>query len=189
MMTVTVKPLTPALAEDFTAYMASMHFDHSPEWAGCYCRFYHMNCAYSQWKLRTAEENRADALEAITVGTMKGFLAYDGDLCIGWLNFNDVGAYLRLSEDLAPRIGGLKTALGICFVVRPEYRRKGVAKALLAAALDWAKTEGYEQALALPNDNPDEPEKQYRGPEIFYDKMGYVSVSKEDGLHVMTLKL
>ena len=78
-----IKPLSPELAEAFSAFLSNMDFAQTPHWASCFCRFYYLTCSMEEWRARSLETNRAEALQAITDGTMRGYLAFDSDTCVG----------------------------------------------------------------------------------------------------------
>ena len=184
-MPYTVQPLQPQDAEAFTQYLEGLSFSHAPHWAGCYCRFYH--CADEAWTQRTAEQNRAEAVDAIRAGNMRGYLAYDGARVIGWCNANDVRAYTRLASELAPIVGEERIGLVICFVIDPAYRNQGVARLLLKAAVEGFRTQGYATVLALPAET-DLPEKRYRGTLHMYEEQGFVR-REYGGVSLMRLDL
>ena len=116
-MEYTIKPLSPELAATFTGYFNSIDFGHAPHWSTCYCRFYQANCTYEEWQNRTGEKNRLEAIDEIRAGNMKGYLAFNGDLCIGWCNANDANQYVRLKEDINHIIAGKKIGCVICFAI------------------------------------------------------------------------
>src|SRR4051794_14149952 len=77
-LAIEVHPLTPDRAADYLAF-----FDHengpafadNPEWATCYCQFYHTPKSVD-WRARTGDQNRIAMTERIATGEMEGFLAY-----------------------------------------------------------------------------------------------------------------
>lgn len=188
-MSYTIRRLSPELAVTFTDYLENLDFHHAPHWASCFCRFYHTDCAMEQWQSRTGAENKAEALDRINSGSMKGYLAFDGDKCIGWCNANDARQYLRLQGDLEHIIKDKKTGLAICFVIHPEYRRQGVARLLLRQALNDFKAEGFEAAIALPVEAKGEPEKLYRGSLNMYREFGFEEIEKDEDVYIMQLRL
>lgn len=107
-MNLTIKRLCPELAQIYIDYLGHLDFSHEPHWSACLCRFYHMNNAIEAWKKRTFEENKTDAILAIQNGTMNGYLAFDDEQCIGWLNANDAESYIRIEEYMGPYINGQK---------------------------------------------------------------------------------
>lgn len=188
-MNYTVKPLGPEFAQTFSDYLGNLDFGHAPHWATCFCRYYHTNCSFEQWRYRSGEENRLEAIEEIKTGNMKGYLAFDGDKCIGWCNANNVRQFIRLKEDIKHIVKDQKIGCVICFVIHPEYRRQGVARLLLNKAVEDFKVQGFEAVLVIPVDNSDEPEKLYRGTLNMYKEYGFEEIERHDNTSVMLLKL
>ncbi|HWR22461.1 MAG TPA: GNAT family N-acetyltransferase [Feifaniaceae bacterium] len=183
-----VEPLTPELAETFLTYFEALDFCHAPNWAACYCRFYHTDCPGEEWAARTGEQNRAEALESIKNGGMKGCLAFDGARCIGWCNANDIRAFVRLYADIAPYAEGKKAGCTVCYVIDPAYRSRGVARGLLKAAVEGFRREGFDFVLALPVEEQ-KNERRYRGTFHMYRELGFVELAREDGAAVLRLDL
>jgi GNAT superfamily N-acetyltransferase len=180
--------LNPELAECFADYLGNLDFGHAPHWATCYCRFYHTDCSYDEWFKRTGTENREEAIKEIKAGKMKGYLAFDGDKCIGWCNANNVKEYKRLADDLEFIVKGRKAGLVICFVIHPDYRGKGVARQLLKQIILDFKEQGYEAVIALPIDDKTEPQKLYRGTINMYQENGFKEIEKKEKLCYMMLE-
>jgi GNAT superfamily N-acetyltransferase len=187
-MTYTIKPLSPELATTFIEYLEGLDFGHEPHWATCFCRFYHTNCSSDQWHNRPGEVNRLEAIEQIKAGNMKGYLAFDGDKCIGWCNANDVRQYIRLEQDIKHIVKGKKVGCVICFVIHKEYRKQGVAKLLLKQAIEDFKLQGFDAVLAIPIDIKDEPEKLYRGTLNMYKELDFREIERHDDVSVMWLE-
>jgi len=188
-MDYTVKPLNENLSQDFVDFLNSLSFDHSPHWASCYCRYYHTNCSQEEWQKRTGKENRKEAIKEIKAGNMQGYLAFHEDKCIGWCNANEAEQFIRLKEQMEPIIKDKKVGCVICFVVHPQYRRQGVARMLLKRAIKDFKLEGFEAVLAIPLENKNEPEKQYRGTVKMFEEEGFQEIEKHGNLSVMWLEL
>jgi GNAT superfamily N-acetyltransferase len=157
MSPIVVKPLTPELGGDFLRF-----FDHergaafadNPEWAKCYCHFYHVPRAID-WPSLSAEQNRVAMKARIEVGAMEGFLAYDGEEVVGWLNAQPRHALphcfdrMRIAPTPLP-CQAFEAAVIVCFVVAPQRRRQGIGRALLAAALDSFAARGLNLVDAFP---------------------------------------
>lgn len=182
-----IRALEPGMAQVFTDFFERIRFEHSPSWASCFCRFYHMDCPFEEWKNRTGEDNKSAATLAIQSGEMKGYLAYDGETCIGWVNANVASAYPRLQEELKS-YDKEKWGLTICYVIDPAYRGQGVMTALLEASIKGFREASYHGMLAAPVMNTDAPEKHYRGKASTYRKYGYKTVEEVDGVEVMELR-
>lgn len=187
-MNYTIKPLSSELSSTFTGYFDNLDFGHEPHWATCFCRFYHTNCSAAEWSNRTGEENRLEAIEQIKAGNMKGYLAFDGDKCIGWCNANNVNQYIRLEEDIKHIVKGKKVGCVICFVIHPEYRNQGIARLLLKQAIEDFRLQGFDAVLAIPVDMKDKLEKRYRGTLNMYGELGFREIEKHDNTSVMWLE-
>lgn len=188
-MDYSVKPLSPELAATFTSYLVNLDFSHSPHWSTCFCRFYHTDCTAEQWQNRTGEENRDEAIAQIKEGNMKGYLAFDGEKCIGWCNANDLQQYKRLKNDFNHLVGDSKTGCVICFVIHPEYRKHGVARLLLKHAVAGFKAQGFDAVMSIPVENDTEPDKLYRGTFNMYKELGFEVKEQQGTAKVMLLKL
>lgn len=186
-MELKILPLSPALAHPFCDYLSGLDFAGTPHWASCFCRYYYLSCTQQEWICRTLEENRAEALREIEAGNMRGYLAFDGETCIGWCNANDVKNLPRLAEYAAEF--GLNSRVGctICYVVHPDYRGKGVARKLLARAISDFRAAGYDAMLALPFESEAAPQKRYRGTRAMYEQAGFHEIRTEESVHVMRL--
>ena len=184
-MNLTLRPLGPENAQESLNYLENLYFHHAPDWSGCFCRFYHNNCSNEEWSKRTPQHNKSEALESIHNGSMKGFLAYHEDQVIGWVNANRVDAYPRLENFVEAYVRSPKTGCLVCFVIHPDYRRQGVARALLKEAVDQFTGDGYDAVLAFPFESKDEPEKAYRGSLSMYLELGFTILETRNGMSVM----
>jgi len=190
-MEIRVKPLSSDLASEFTDYLEGLSFNHEPHWAGCYCQFYHFDCTADVWQKRSGEQNKIDAIAAIEKGEMKGYLAYDGDKCIGWCNANKASRYARLMPYLEERTKDRKVGVVICFVIHEDYRKQGVARRLLKEAIMGFRKNGFEEIIALPMISLEEtdPEKRYRGTMNMYIEAGFKLIEKQQDIHIMSCML
>jgi GNAT superfamily N-acetyltransferase len=128
-----IEALNPKNALEYLEYLDKMDFHHAPEWAGCFCRYYHNDCSDALWQKRSAAENKAEALKAIQQGTMKGYLAFDHKKVIGWINANHVAAYPRLSSFIEPYVTSKQMGCVVCFVIHPQYRNQGIARQIVGS--------------------------------------------------------
>lgn len=192
-MNLNVKALQPEQGQAFIDFFSNLSFEHVPHWSTCYCRFYHTDCSAEQWQNRSGAVNSKEAVEKIKNGEMKGYLAYDGDKIIGWLNANDARSYLRLKEEMKPVIQDKKAGCSICYVIDQDYRRQGVATALLEYAIKDFKKQGYDGMLAIPLENPKDeknnPAALYRGAVSMYEKQGFKELFRDGSLRVLWLDL
>jgi len=122
-----------------------------PKW--CWCAFFRVRSV--DFRTATARANRAVLERAVDQtaadGRSPGLVAYrDGDP-IGWVSFGPRDDYARLqhSKVLAPLDDRPVWSI-VCFVVSRRARGQGVARALLDAAIDYAREHGATLLEAYP---------------------------------------
>lgn len=86
---------------------------------------------------------------------MDGFLAVDGADVVGWLNAQPRDAlphcFDRMGVDPTPLpCQAFEAAVIVCFLIGPQSRRQGIARALLAAALASFAVRGIRLVDAFP---------------------------------------
>jgi GNAT superfamily N-acetyltransferase len=116
---------------------------------------------WCQWWRQTAAEysgsdkgaHRAALREQCASEPFPGVVAYLGDLPVGWCGFGLRSSMRRLDRSRTiPKVDDLPVWSIVCFNVRPGHRRRGVAKALLAGAIDYARSYGAAGLEAYPTD-------------------------------------
>jgi GNAT superfamily N-acetyltransferase len=146
-MNLTVKRLTSDLADDYFDFFENLAFtDDSPY--RCYCQIYKMDENEYQQTIDSAGDLDPGALaksiaaKQIESGALQGYLAYDGDVLIGWCNANDRANFPKKHayDDLVFYTPAKDREIAVvCFEISPDYRGKGVATALLKRVIDDAK--------------------------------------------------
>lgn len=174
MTDIVVRPLTPDLLEDWLAYFDHDAFEDNPDWAGCYCQWFHFDHDTADWEARTAEDNRASAVRLIQTGGLRGYLAYDGARPVGWcqaaprLEIPNLAHDDELVADDAAQVGSI-----VCFNVAAASRRRGVAGALLEAACAGFRERGLRMAEAYPRREATGDAANYHGPLALYLRAGF----------------
>ncbi len=126
---ITIRRLTPELLGDYLAFFDGPAFADNPDWADCYCFFPY---ADGDAALRDAagRGQSGGRGEAITAGRAEGYLAYAGGprggLAQRWSARDRYPQLARLPGDSA------RTGATPCFTVDPAWRRRGLARRLLA---------------------------------------------------------
>jgi GNAT superfamily N-acetyltransferase len=125
----------------------------------CQCQWFKVPAA--QWRALSLED-RAEALRAQTecgypdAGTTSGLIAYLDEEPVGWCAVEPRTEYPRLLGSRVVWAGRAesKTDEGVwavtCFVTRAGYRRRGVSRALAAAAVDFARQRGARAIEGYP---------------------------------------
>jgi ribosomal protein S18 acetylase RimI-like enzyme len=115
---------------------------------GCWCMW---------WRERTGnrERNRRGLRTLVKEGREPGLLAYENGIAVGWVSVSPREEYGQLmrSKHYGP---GEKVEEGVwsivCFHVHPAARHKGVARALLEAAVEHALANGAAVIEAYPHE-------------------------------------
>jgi GNAT superfamily N-acetyltransferase len=169
-----VRPLTPERLEDYLHFFDRVAFADNPAWASCYCMCHVGDWADGEWEGRGAPENRADIYRMIECGGVRGYLAYADGEPAGWVNaaprsfFPGYQASEPYRVDDAEQVGSI-----VCFVIAPHYRRHGIARRLLDAALDGFRGQGLTVAEAYPAREASSDGEAYHGPLEMYEAAGF----------------
>ncbi len=168
-----VKALTKELLADWLRFFDGPAFADNPAWGICYCSVFHRAAD----ETGDAAKNRAFSSDLVECGRMQGYLAYVDGEPAGWCNAaprSSLEGFAKLPDlavDDAERVGSI-----VCFVVAAPYRRHGVARALLAAALDGFAKKGLAFAEAYPGGKQAKTDAQaFRGPLALYQEAGFES--------------
>ena len=180
-MDITVKKLTPELAEDYIDYFDNRAFSDGNKEKGCYCVWHHWTekCEHERSLLPESERaccKRNYARELIQSGRLNGFAAFCGGEMVGFCNADRKSSYFRLGGESGS--GDDKILSIVCFTVAPDMRRRGIAKALLAGACRYAKENGFDLVEGYPK----------AGEFSVSDCGGSVSMYVEQGFDIIEVK-
>jgi len=171
-----IRPLSPALKEDYLSFFDSIKFVEHPHWADCYCYSFHFTGKSEDW-LR--ERNRSCVSSMIDEGSMKGYLAYSNNKPVAWCNVNNRLNYQMLThtyELVDPDHD--KICSIVCFLVHPEYRRLGILQLLLDQIIDDYSSLEYAYIEAYPRSGDLSEEKLYRGPLDLLTRNGFERIKE-----------
>lgn len=185
-MDISIKKLTPEMAEDFLYYFDHDAFSDHEEWSACYCLQSHLSREEDEACV-LKEDRRRRAEEFVRQGVMTGYLIYDGDRVAGWCNAGDKADYGPVCADGAfytdeALRGRIKVLY--CIDIAPDYRGKGIASSIVERVLADAEEEGYAYVEGYPFSDTERP-YQYRGPVRLYKKYGFEVYRKEDWFYIM----
>ncbi len=175
-----IRELTTDLLPDYLHFFDHDAFADNPGWASCYCMEPHFTGSGEEWEARTGADNRAAVGELIGCGRARGLLAYVDGRPVGWCNAAPRSALAgydsdpdyRFDGDDGDRIGAIA-----CFVIAKPYRRHGIARRLLEAALAGFERRGLRIAEAYPRKEGSLSDaSSYHGPLGMYLEAGFEPV-------------
>jgi GNAT superfamily N-acetyltransferase len=168
-----IRPVEPAawadLVELFGPYGAS---------SGCWCMWFRV--APRTWSANGSAGNRAALQARVDAGRVPGLLAYRAGQPIGWVSVAPRAEFARIEAgEVAPEPGVWSV---VCFFIRPGQRGAGVGTALLAAAVEYARSRGGRVLEAYPLDRPATIANAdaFSGPRSMFVKAGFREVGRFD---------
>lgn len=160
-MNIEVKRLNGNMAEEYLDFFDHRAFSDGSAEQGCYCVWHHWTDQHEKERSLMPEKERPYckrnyAKELIQNGILNGFAAFDNGRIVGFCNADTKDHYFRLSRENHPNSWmGVnendKILAIVCFIVDPDMRRKGVAKALLECACHYAEENGYDYVEGYPS--------------------------------------
>ena len=151
MPTATDLEIVPLTGEHF-ADLAELFATGDPRW--CWCMYF--RARGRTWSNSTPDANRADLRKLAENGDRHdsiapGLVAYREGCAVGWVSLAPREDYERLAFSTMLRpIDDRPVWSIVCFVVGRHHRRKGVAAALLKAAISYARAHGARTLEAYP---------------------------------------
>ncbi len=152
----------------------------------CYCQYFSFSGDNREWQMRcalTREENERALRAQLEAGKIRAFVALAQGEVIGWMRLAQPSSLEKRYQGRLYR--GLPCLEGdrhgvwsvVCFLVRPDVRRSGVARKLLECGLSWARDARAAAIEAFPRGATDvTDEEQFTGPESLYVEMGFDKV-------------
>jgi GNAT superfamily N-acetyltransferase len=156
---------------------------------GCYCRFWHFDGHARQWLMRCANTPELNAVEMRSAlaeqrDDARGLVAHAPDgMLAGWLKLAPAPAVPKLYEQRLYK--GLEIFSGdrsgvyaiACVLVHEAFRRRGVARALISAAVAHARALGAHSLEAFPRTDSDVADAALMmGPLAVYRELGFATL-------------
>ena len=175
-----IKPLTPQRLPDLASLFEQ---GGDPKW--CWCASFRVR-GMDFTKARPAD-NRAVLEKAARTDARKGrapgLVAYRDGEAIGWVSLAPREDFERLERStVLARVDEKPVWSIVCFVVGRRARGQGVANALLAAAIDYARDHGATLLEAYPADVAGEGRipsaNAYMGTLSMFERAGFAEVAR-----------
>ncbi len=190
-MNITIKPLTSDLNEDYLDFFDNRAFTDDNPNGPCYCTSPNQDeetikMMVKEFKKYGVKQTlRKYAVEMLNNNKIQGYLAFDGDLSIGWCNAADIESYSGFVPDFAKENICEKTISIVCFEIAPEYRGRGIASAFIEKVCYDAKEKGYIAVEGYAKLSEKRDDFDFQGPMQLYEKAGFVEVARQDGQVIM----
>jgi ribosomal protein S18 acetylase RimI-like enzyme len=177
-MKLTVHPVTPERWSDLEALFNAKGCSVA---RGCWCMYYRQSGSRAQLPAGTtrAQANRAELKALVESGEPPGLIGYRGKVPVGWLSLGPRDAYAKLRRSpVMKAVDETPVWSIVCFVVPSQYRGQGVARALLEAAIAYARKRGVALLEAYPVDKPgrSNDDSMWFGAKSMYDAAGFEEV-------------
>ncbi len=144
---------------------------------GCWCMYYR-----ERGKAPSREERKDRFRGLVGKDPPLGLIGYREGEPVGWVSVGPREEYVKLENSpVMKRVDETPVWSVICFVVPVEFRRQGVARALLDGAIQYARGRGVEWLEAYPLDKRGERGKDdwyWLGTLGMYEKAGFVEVAR-----------
>ena len=184
-MSFIVRPLTPARRADFDAVFDGRGCSVA---RNCGCMYYRHSGAF-----RPGAHNRGALRALVDAGVVPGLIGYRDGEPVGWISFGPRAEFARLKRSPVMKAVDEQPVWSIiCFVVPSAYRRQGVARALLAGAIEYARKHGASLLEAYPVDKPERSadESMWFGALSMYEAAGFEEAARRKATRpVVRLKL
>jgi len=170
----TCEPLTPDRWDDLVKL-----FGPRGACAGCWCMFPRRTGAE---KNTAGEPNRRAFRKLVMDGPPPGLLAYEDQEPIGWVAIAPRSDYKRFERSRILQPVDEQEVWSVpCFFVARGHRKKGVTKALLGAACEWAGGRGARLIEGYPVDAHDQeyaPAFAWHGLVGTFEAAGFTEVAR-----------
>lgn len=144
-------PLTVERWKDFKKLFGS-----NGACGGCWCMWWRIK--RSQYEKQKGEGNKKAIKKIVNAGIIPGIIAYHDSNPIGWCAIEPRENYSLLENSkVLKRIDDEKVWSVVCFFIDKKFRRMGVTKKLLEAAIKHAKKNKAKIVEGYPVDSKNTP--------------------------------
>jgi GNAT superfamily N-acetyltransferase len=171
----TIKPVTMAEWPDLQALFS----EPGPQ-NGCWCMYWRVKRA--EFHRHYGEDHRRAMEQIIASGRVPGILAYFEGQPIGWCSIAPREEFPVLDRSRTlKRVDDEPVWSIVCFFVARQYRGRGLTRALIEAAVEYARGRGariIEAYPLVPKDASYPQFELYTGLISTFEKLGFVVVAR-----------
>jgi GNAT superfamily N-acetyltransferase len=170
-----VHPLTPDRWDDLVELFGRPGASIA---RGCFCMYYRKTGGSG---IGAGEVNRKAMKSLVDRGVVPGLIGYRDGRPVGWISLGPREDYPKLRRSPVMKPVDDKPVWSIvCFFVDRGARGQGVSKALLQAAIDYARSHGATLLEAYPVDKPEPSHSDFMwfGAKAMYDRAGFREVAR-----------
>lgn len=162
---------------------------------GCWCMWWRAESRKVWNQIRGAEAKKTFK-SLVKNGVAHGILAFAADEPVGWCSFGPRRDFPSLERVRAYKHNDTKDVWSItCFFIHRKWRRKGLARGLLRAALEAMQKRGVKTVEAYPSTTTKDGRRlssglAWTGPVKIYEETGFKTVQTTNPLkRLMRLEL
>lgn len=173
------RPLTPRLMDCMGEVLRG-------SWGvGCWCMYPRLTGAdMKEMRGPGLNQRRREAMTKLARRRRApGLLAFDGDEVVGWVAIAPRTEFRRIEASRAtPRVDEVDVWVIPCVTVRPSARGRGIALALIRAAVAYAKKQGAPAVEAYPRAGAarTNDDNAYFGTEPLFRRAGFRVIRKPE---------
>ncbi|MCI0450044.1 MAG: GNAT family N-acetyltransferase [Chlorobi bacterium] len=184
-MKVEIKKLSVEIINDFY----KIHSGDTDGW--CCCVSWWVE-SWKEWGERTEEQNRKLRDMLFAKGEYDGYILYCDNEPAGWCQCGKRDRLIKLTNQFKLQPSADTWAV-TCFLIKPEFRKKGLSRKFLELVLEDLKASGVKHVQAFPRSQPAGKElddgEVWTGPENIYINSGFVKESGIESAPVYSLYL
>ena len=158
--------------------------------AGCWCMY--PRFTRSEMQATRSRQRRAAMTRLARKRCAPGLLAFEGGEAVGWVAIAPRAELARLDCSRAtPRVDDVDVWVIPCITVRPSARGRGIALALIRAAVAYAGKRGAPAVEAYPRAGSarTKDDNAYIGTEPLFRRAGFRVIGKRKGKRALRVTM